>query len=99
MRTVAPPNLSLEKRPYRILAYIHEYQGIHRRPPSLRDIGRHVNITSTSVVSYHLDQLHRNGLIDREPLISRAIIITEAGLKILGITIKECPTCHQPTYQ
>jgi len=42
-------------------------------PPTIREICRGCNISSTSVVSYHLDILERRGEIERNPAVSRGI--------------------------
>jgi len=45
------------------------------RPPTIREIGAACNVSSTSVVSYHLGKLERGGYIAREPRLSRAITV------------------------
>src|SRR5262249_41241797 len=45
----------------------------HGYPPSIREIGQAVGISSTSVVDYNLRALERNGLIRRDREVSRGL--------------------------
>jgi len=63
----------LSKRQQKILAFIREYLNEHRFPPTIREIGKTVGISSTSVVKYNLDALERRGHIERDPEISRGL--------------------------
>jgi len=67
--------LSLSDRQTRILDYIINYLGEHKIPPSIRDIGRAVGISSTSVVNYNLTKLQEMGLIERMPEVSRGLSV------------------------
>jgi repressor LexA len=63
----------LSERQQKILAFLREFISEHRFPPSIRQIGENVGISSTSVVKYNLDVLERENLIERDPEISRGI--------------------------
>jgi repressor LexA len=63
----------LSKRQKRILEFIREYIDEHRFPPTIREIGQTVGISSTSVVKYNLDALERRGHIERDREISRGL--------------------------
>lgn len=63
----------LSTRQGQILEYIREYVRDHAYPPSVREIGDGVGITSTSVVDYNLRVLAKRGYIRRDPSISRGI--------------------------
>lgn len=63
----------LSKRQKKILEFIREYLDEHRFPPTIREIGQTVGISSTSVVKYNLDALERRGHIERDPEISRGL--------------------------
>ena len=63
----------LSERQQKILEFLREFIGENQFPPSIRQIGKHVGITSTSVVKYNLDVLERAKLIEREGEISRGI--------------------------
>ncbi|MHB1133683.1 MAG: transcriptional repressor LexA [Chloroflexota bacterium] len=64
---------SLSARQQRILDFIGDFLGEHGYPPTVRDIGRAVGITSTSVVDYNLRKLEREGLLRRAREVSRGI--------------------------
>lgn len=67
----------LSARPQRILEFIRQYRAEHSYPPSIRDIQRACEISSTSVVDYNLHVLQREGYIKRSPEVSR-------GLELIG---------------
>lgn len=66
----------LGERHQRILEFIASYQREHKHPPSIREIGEHCDISSTSVVNYYLDQLEQSGHIERDRKISRGMRLT-----------------------
>jgi len=66
----------LGERHQRILDFIASYQREHKHPPSIREIGEHCAISSTSVVNYYLDQLEKSGHIERDRKISRGMRLT-----------------------
>jgi repressor LexA len=57
------------------MAFLREFISENRFPPTIREIGERVGITSTSVVKYNLDILERENLIERDRDISRGIRI------------------------
>jgi repressor LexA len=63
----------LSERQQRILDFVVEYTGDHGYPPSIREIGQAVGISSTSVVDYNLRALERGGLIRRDREVSRGL--------------------------
>ncbi len=63
----------LSERQQRILDFIQEFIDEQQFPPSIREIGRRVGISSTSVVKYNLDALEKKGYIERADDISRGI--------------------------
>jgi repressor LexA len=66
-------NEGLTERQRRILEFIRSYISEHGYPPSNREIGRAVGITSTSVVDYNLRRMERKGLLTCDPRVSRGI--------------------------
>ena len=68
---------ALSERQVRMVEFIREFIVDHQFPPTIREIGNHVGIPSTSVVKYNLDILQRKGLIYRDPDISRGIRLIE----------------------
>jgi repressor LexA len=67
----------LSERQQRILGFIQDYLYERHFPPTIREIGQSVGISSTSVVTYNLDALERKGLIVRDDEISRGIRLVE----------------------
>jgi repressor LexA len=66
----------LGERHQKILTFIEDYQRKYKHPPSIREIGEDCDISSTSVVNYYLDQLEKNGHIERDRKISRGVRLT-----------------------
>ncbi|MGD8455275.1 MAG: transcriptional repressor LexA [Anaerolineales bacterium] len=63
----------LSDRHKKILEVLEHYQDNVGYPPSIREIGREANISSTSVVNYYLDQLEEMGYIERDRKVSRGM--------------------------
>lgn len=61
----------------KVLEFVNEYQTQHGRPPSIREIGEKVKISSTSVVNYYLQQLENMGYIERDNRVSRGMRLTD----------------------
>jgi len=69
--------MDLSERQQRMLQFIRQFMRENRYPPTIREIGRAVGISSTSVVNYNLNILEQKGLIDRDRAISRGIKLAE----------------------
>ena len=67
----------LSERQEQILQFIREFTREEGRPPTLREIGSAVGISSTSVVDYNLNALAKKGYLTRNPHVSRGIRIIE----------------------
>ncbi|MDD5190137.1 MAG: transcriptional repressor LexA [Dehalococcoidales bacterium] len=57
----------------RIITYIRSFLKEHDYAPTVRDILKGCDISSTAVVQYHLDVLQKEGRIQRDPEIFRSI--------------------------
>lgn len=68
-----------------ILRYIWEKVNNQGYPPTVREIGEAVNLSSTSTVHGHLTRLEKKGFLVKDPSKPRALEVTEDGLQILGI--------------
>jgi len=66
----------MTERHRKIIEYLNERLSMGY-PPSIREIGEAVGITSTSVVTYYLKQLTELGLIERDAKFSRAVRLTD----------------------
>jgi repressor LexA len=62
-----------KNRRSRILEFVRTYTDEHGCAPSIREIGKAVEIRSTKAVKYHLDILVNEGLIKRTPRQARGI--------------------------
>ncbi|HEY5902233.1 MAG TPA: transcriptional repressor LexA [Anaerolineales bacterium] len=76
----------LGPRHHKILEFLQDYQRENRYPPSIREIGEKTGISSTSVVNYYLDQLERDGYIQRDRKISRGVRL--ANMSALADTVR-----------
>jgi repressor LexA len=63
----------LSKRQESMIAYIEQFIDDHAYPPTIRDIQRDLDISSTSVVDYNLNALEQRNFIRRNRNISRGI--------------------------
>ncbi len=77
MMMARKPKVELSDKHIRMLQFLADYQTKHNRPPSIREIGEKVGITSTSVVNYDLDQLVKRGYLERDERVSRGLRLTE----------------------
>ncbi len=68
----------LSVRQQSILDFIHDFLEDHQYPPTVRDIQKGCDISSTSVVDYNLRILQREEHIRRYPDVSRGIEIVGA---------------------
>jgi repressor LexA len=68
-----PPPVALTRRQREILEVIDRYMRERGYPPSVREIGEAVGLTSPSTVHNHLAALQRRGLLRRDPTKPRAI--------------------------
>jgi repressor LexA len=64
---------NLSERQQRILEFIGQYLEEHNYPPTIREIGKAVGISSTSVVKYNLERLQEKKLIERSDEVSRGL--------------------------
>ena len=65
--------MDLTKRQQEIFDFIKRYSSQHGYPPTVRDIGKAVGLTSSSTVHAHLSNLEKLGMLRRDPTKPRAI--------------------------
>lgn len=73
------PEQTLTKRQQEIFAFIRRYAAKHGYPPTVRDIGGAVGLTSPSTVHAHLANLEKAGLLRRDPTKPRALELLGGG--------------------
>jgi len=85
--------LNLTKRQQEIFDFIKRYGSDHGYPPTVRDIGKAIGLTSSSTVHAHLANLEKVGLLRRDPSKPRAIellvdkareVVSPSGLPLVG---------------
>jgi repressor LexA len=67
----------LSDRQAKILDYIRYVTRVRSYPPSVREIGEAVGLSSSSTVHNHLNQLERRGLIKRDASKSRTVQLVQ----------------------
>lgn len=68
---------TLTKRQEAILNFIKHYQAQKNYPPSVREIGEAVGLSSTSTTHGHLSRMEKKGYIRRDPTKPRTIEIVD----------------------
>ena len=85
--------LNLTKRQQEIFDFIKRYSSQHGYPPTVRDIGKAIGLTSSSTVHAHLANLEKLGLLRRDPTKPRALellvdkaksVVQPSGLPLVG---------------
>src|SRR3981081_2634938 len=64
---------ALNPRQREILEFLREHKRTHAYPPTLREIGQAVGLSSSSPVQNHLNALEQKGHIRRDPTKSRTV--------------------------
>jgi len=70
----------ISTRQKQILNYIQHHMDAHGYPPTVREIGTAVSLSSSSTVHAHLKTLQEQGHIERDAVLTRAIKLTPNGL-------------------
>jgi repressor LexA len=69
----------LTSRQREILTFVQRYAESHGYPPSVREIGQAMGLTSSSTVHSHLEALGRKGFLRRDPSKPRALEVLGNG--------------------
>ena len=85
-------DIDLTKRQQEIFDFIKKYSAKYGYPPTVRDIGKAIGLTSSSTVHAHLANLEKIGLLRRDPSKPRAIELlvgkakraVSGGLPVVG---------------
>ncbi|MGB9620422.1 MAG: transcriptional repressor LexA [Armatimonadota bacterium] len=73
--------MELSQRQKQILQYIVQHTQTQGYPPTVREIGQGVNLSSSSTVHAHLRALEQAGLIRRDPVLTRAIRVVAGNIE------------------
>jgi repressor LexA len=77
-------DLKLTKRQQETFEFIKRYSSEHGYPPTVRDIGKAIGLTSSSTVHAHLANLEKLGVIRRDPTKPRALeLLGQAAKKVV----------------
>jgi repressor LexA len=98
-----PPDTSgLTPRAKRVLLFIQEAIEERGYPPSIREIGEAVGLTSPSSVAHQLRKLETIGYLRRDPNLPRAVVVTlpddqpalhlKPELRLPAVTVPALPT-------
>ncbi len=80
------PNKKLSPRKKRMLEFIQTFIDENGLPPTVRDIQKACEISSTSVVDYNLRLLDRDGYLNRRPDVARGIeLLDESGQPVNSV--------------
>jgi len=79
-------DLKLSTRQQGMLQFIRESIEDESRPPTIREIGGALKISSTSVVNYNLNRLKDKGLLERDRTVSRGLRLTDSAYEFMGLS-------------
>jgi repressor LexA len=78
--------VELSSRQHEILEFVNRHVDAHGYPPTVREIGQAVGLTSPSTVHAHLARLESAGLIRRDRTKPRALEVMDGGRRDRGAT-------------
>ncbi len=72
------------KNEQKLLEFIKDFVNDNGYPPTVREMCKALNLSSTSTISYYLNKLQKDGLIKKEPNKNRALEIVSKESNISG---------------
>jgi repressor LexA len=88
--------LELTERQHRMLEFIEEFLAENGYPPTIREIGRELGISSTSVVNYNLNKLEKAHFLERDSQVSRGLKLASAGTNTIQVPVLGTIAAGQP---
>ncbi|HVP03623.1 MAG TPA: transcriptional repressor LexA [Solirubrobacteraceae bacterium] len=79
--------MDLTKRQQEIFDFIKTYSARYGYPPTVRDIGKAVGLTSSSTVHAHLANLEKLGVLRRDPSKPRALELLDRATRGAGAAV------------
>ncbi len=90
-------DLDLTKRQQEIFDFVKKHSAKYGYPPTVRDIGKAIGLTSSSTVHAHLSNLEKLGLLRRDPSKPRAIeLLVDRAKKTVDAAIDGRPPARRP---
>jgi repressor LexA len=86
--TMARKSAGISDRHRKIMEFLMKFQDENGYSPSIREIGEHIGVASTSLVDYYLRQLEEREYIERDQHISRSIRVLRPINASIGETVK-----------
>jgi repressor LexA len=83
--------MALSERQRKMIEFIKSFSLNNGYPPTIREIGEAVDISSTSVVNYNLNALQKADLIIRDRTVSRGIRLTEKSGGVRATDLIQVP--------
>ena len=87
----------LTRRQQEILTFIQRHSDAHGYPPSVREIGQALGLTSSSTVHSHLSALEKKGYLRRDPSKPRALEILKDERDVPAKKVIQLPVVGQIT--
>jgi len=87
----------LTRRQQEILTFVRRYTDAHGYPPSVREIGQALGLTSSSTVHSHLSALEKKGYLRRDPSKPRALEILKDEREVTVKKVVPLPVVGQVT--
>src|SRR2546430_13810163 len=87
----------LTRRQREILTFVQRYADAHGYPPSVREIGQALGLTSSSTVHSHLSALGQKGYVRRDPSKPRALEVLRNEHEIPSKKVVAVPVIGQVT--
>ena len=86
----------LSEKQKRILEYIAEATAAQGYPPSVREIGKHVGLSSSSSVHAQLIKLREKGYLEKDDHKTRAVVVKGAAASVPQVPILGQVTAGMP---
>ena len=80
---------NMDQRLEKIVQFIIDFSDKNGYPPTIRDIGKKINVNSTSQVSYYLTKLEKKQYISKGGRTSRSLRVSPEGYEFIGRNIPE----------
>lgn len=93
-----PDEAGLTQRQRRVLEVIRESVADRGYPPTIREIGEAVGLTSTSSVSHQLTMLQKKGFLRRDPSRPRAVDVRMPAVTQTGDEAAQAAASPTPAY-